>query len=138
VVTLVPKKQKSLLERAQWAQKVAEESGLDEKYRPALFQVLLTSETGSMPAEKPGSNRSVQPAKTKRVSRITAPSALGQLYQAGFFAQGRSVQEITSELGRAGYHFGYETTVKALQRAVYLRGEGEVRSRRYYQKFPPE
>ena len=136
-MTLMAKKQKGLLEKAQWAEKIVEESGLDEKYRPALFQVLLTSETAPMPAEKPGHHRSVQPAKTKPALRITAPSALGQLYQARFFAQGRSVQEVTSELGRAGYHFGYETTVKALQRAVYLRGEGEVRSRRYYQKFPP-
>ena len=137
MVTLMAKKQKGLLEKAQWAEKIVEESGLDEKYRPALFQVLLTSETGLMPAEKLGSRRSLQPPKPKPASRVTAPSALGQLYQAGFFAQGRSVQEVTSELGRAGYHFGYETTVKALQRAVYLRGEGEVRSRRYYQKFPP-
>ena len=85
------KKQRGLLEKAQWAQKIVEGSGLDEKYKPALFQVHLTSETEPLPAAKSGPHRSVQPAKTKPASRITAPSALGQLYQAKFFAQGRSV-----------------------------------------------
>ena len=74
------KKQKELLEKAQWAQKIVEESGLDEKYRPALFQILLASESAAALPTQTGRPRSAKPVKAKSAAKVTAPGAIRQLY----------------------------------------------------------
>ncbi len=127
----------SLADRAVWAQKTVEGFDVDDKYKPALFYFLL-AKGEQRPADsitRPSSRPRAREARETR--RVSAPAELHSLFETGFFKEGKTIDQVTKRLADSGFHFGYETTNKALQRAKFLRGEGGKRDRKYYQRYPP-
>jgi hypothetical protein len=123
------------------AQSDAEASAVDDKYKPALFYYLLT-QAPRLPQEigtqaTPSVRQHKRPAPVDK-DRASAPAAIRSLYDDNFFNDGKTIKETSGRLARDGYHFGYETTKKALQRAQFLRAEGKKGSRKFFQRYPPK
>ena len=129
----------SLLAEAMRIQTFTEKSGLQDKYKPMLFAALLRIGSPEAPgAEALPVQRRKEIASPPRSGRNSAPSAVRALYAKGLFAQGKKIADVTAALSGEGFHFGYDTTLKALQRAPYLRAEGAKGNRRYFQRYPPK
>ena len=124
-----------LLEAANRAQRFAEESGVDEKYKPFLFyrvlEVELTYKVGEGVVKRGETEHKGSP-----LGKASAPSAIMTLFMEGYFEKGKKVREVVGYLAERGFHFGYNTTKSALRRAEYLQTEGSKGDLVYFQRYP--
>jgi len=127
----------NIRECAKFAQEVANDVEIDEKYRPFLFLHILERYDGNIDVTSTPKVAQKEISKRKKNDQKTAPSIIFSLFNEGFFSEGKAISEILDRLRKDGFNFGNDNTRKALQRATYLRGEGNPHNRKYYQRIPP-
>ncbi len=92
---------------------------------------------GSSDLAKVKSNEKASQIEIKQKKKPKAPHVVLKLYEENFFKTAKTQQEVLIKMRSVGYNFDGEAVRMTLNRANYLKKEGNSKRNKYIQKFPP-